>query len=58
MTTPRWQKCETPQKVKFLDEAGALRHIERTWRGEPARPYRCPCGYWHVTRKNARKPQS
>lgn len=64
-----WQDCPTPEKVKFLDLAGAERHITRIARmaaqhrpGRPEfvqghRPYRCPCGLWHVTTKGRPKPK-
>lgn len=55
MSGPQWQTCPTPEKVKFLDKAGAQGHIDRKWRGLPARAYRCTCGFWHVTSPKGRK---
>lgn len=64
-----WQNCPTPEKVKFLNEADAERHIVRIARMaaqnrpdrpqfvQGHRPYRCSCGLWHVTTKGKSKPK-
>lgn len=51
--------CPTPDKRAFDSSAGAIRWALRSsgGTGKGMRPYRCPCGQFHITSKTARKPQ-
>lgn len=60
---------QNPQKLKYLDEAGALAHIARQELKYPddphgGRAYECVlddpvrpgCGWWHITSKGVKRP--
>jgi len=60
LTTAMLDRCPNPEKRRYLDEATALsqasnlprlkRWIEkRRKKGAGLRPYRCQCGFWHLT---------
>lgn len=55
LTRPR--ECHTPHKYKFPTSAQAIRHNQRV-NGQRKQhhetvkrltPYKCRCGYWHLT---------
>lgn len=50
--------CPTPGKLAFPEPGDALAKAVRASRATsaPHRAYRCPCGYWHLTTKQANAP--
>lgn len=50
--------CPTPAKRHFADKTSALLSIsDKSKKGKkrPVRAYRCPCGGWCLTSKEARR---
>lgn len=53
--------CPTPGKKRFKTREKASAELRLFWRTSgkgkvmPNRVYQCPCGYWHMTSKVARR---
>lgn len=53
--------CPTPGKRKFRSQSAADRELGNFWKScpkgakrLPIRVYKCPCGYWHMTKRPER----
>lgn len=52
--TVQSDSCPTPRKVKYASLSAAKAH--RSWKsnkGARMRAYKCPCGSWHLARRES-----
>jgi hypothetical protein len=51
MTPTPLKPCPTPHKLAYTTRGKALAAFTVGPGTRPHRPYRCRCGYWHITSK-------
>lgn len=59
--SPPPSPCPTPEKQRFRNRTTAEQELSNFWRSRralgkamPCRVYKCPCGYWHMTKRPER----